>query len=66
MKVHVDGDSCAGHGVCAALCPEVFVITDDGWAKAVQLEVPPALVESVVEAAASCPEHAVHISEEVN
>ena len=34
MKVTVDEDRCAGHGMCLTLCPEVFEMTDDGWAVA--------------------------------
>lgn len=62
MRVSVDDDSCAGHGVCAALCPQVFVITDDGYAAATQSEIPADLEASVREAAEGCPEHAVHIA----
>ena len=32
MKVEVDADQCKGHGVCWGLCPEVFDLTDDGYA----------------------------------
>lgn len=62
MKVYVDDDSCAGHGVCAAVCSEVFVITDDGYAVATRSEIPPELEAQVVEAAEGCPERAVHIA----
>ncbi len=61
MKVYVDDDSCAGHGVCAAMCPEVFMITDDGYAVASGTEVPPALEASVVGAVEGCPERAIHL-----
>ena len=30
MKVFIDDDNCRGHGVCAAECPAVFGINDDG------------------------------------
>lgn len=35
MRISVDDDACAGHGACTTVCPEVFVITDDGYAKAI-------------------------------
>lgn len=63
MKVSVDDDSCRGHGICAAVCPSVFVITDGGYAEAVTTEIPAALRDAVTDAAASCPEHAIHISD---
>jgi ferredoxin len=62
MKVFVDDDSCRGHGVCAALCPSVFVITDGGYAEATSSEIPADLEASVGDAAESCPERAIHVS----
>ena len=40
MKVTVDEDRCAGHGMCLTLCTEVFELNDDGWAVADPEEVP--------------------------
>ena len=40
MKVTVDDDRCRGHGMCLTLCPEVFSLTDDGYAVADPSEVP--------------------------
>jgi ferredoxin len=59
MRVMVDDDRCAGHGVCVGLCPDVFTLTDDGYAVAHVSEVPGALEDSVREAIDSCPEHAI-------
>jgi ferredoxin len=64
MRVTVDDDLCRGHGVCAAVCPSVFVLTDGGYAEAVDSDVPPDLETSVIEAVDSCPEHAIHVNEE--
>jgi ferredoxin len=64
MKVTVDDDSCRGHGVCAALCPEVFTLTDAGYAQALDTEVPEAFEPTVTEAIAACPERAIHMKEE--
>jgi ferredoxin len=61
MRVHVDDDSCRGHGVCAAVCPSVFVITDGGYAEATPSELPADLEASVTDAVEGCPEHAVHL-----
>lgn len=60
MRVFVDDDSCRGHGVCAALCPSVFTITDGGYAEATASEIPANLEASVHEAIDGCPERAVH------
>jgi ferredoxin len=59
MKVTVDEDRCAGHGMCLTLCPEVFELTDDGWAVADPEDVPDGLEGSVREAIENCPEHAI-------
>lgn len=62
MKVTVDDDRCRGHGVCCALCPEVFTLTDTGFSVATMTEVPPEFEEDVRAAQGSCPEHAITLS----
>lgn len=32
MKVWIDADLCTGDGICAEICPEVFVMMSDGLA----------------------------------
>ena len=59
MKVEVDADLCRGHGVCWGLCPQVFDLTDDGYAVVLVAEVPPELEDKVLEAERHCPEHAI-------
>ena len=59
MKVHVDDDRCRGHGVCVAVCPDVFTLTDGGYAEALVDVVPPELAGAVQEAVTGCPEHAI-------
>lgn len=59
MKVTVDDGACRGHGVCVALCPEVFTLTDAGYAQATADRVPPDLGDRAVEAIAQCPERAI-------
>ncbi|MGA5545359.1 ferredoxin [Mycobacterium sp. NPDC051198] len=61
MKVVVDDDLCRGHGVCAALCPQVFTLTDGGYAEAIATDIPPELEDAVAEAVDGCPERAIHI-----
>ncbi len=62
MKVWVDADRCRGHGVCVGLCPEVFELTDDGYAEARTATVPAEFESSVTVAASACPEHAIDVS----
>jgi ferredoxin len=59
MKVTVNDSLCRGHGVCVAVCPEVFDLTDDGYAVASEDEVPPEFQGAVHEAIEACPEHAI-------
>lgn len=59
MRVWVDDGICRGHGMCLTLCPEVFSLTDDGYAEAINSDVPPELAEATREAIACCPEQAI-------
>ncbi|OBI83157.1 ferredoxin [Mycobacterium sp. E740] len=59
MKVTVDEDRCAGHGMCLTLCPEVFEMTDDGWAVAAPGAVPAGLEDAARDAIQNCPEQAI-------
>jgi ferredoxin len=60
MKVAVDEDTCRGHGMCLTFCPEVFEMTDDGWAVANPGDVPVEYEGAVLEAIENCPERAIH------
>jgi ferredoxin len=59
MKVKVDEDRCRGHGMCLTLCPDVFQMTDDGYAVADPSEVPGGLEAAAKDAIDSCPEQAI-------
>jgi ferredoxin len=59
MNVHIDEDRCRGHGICCGLCPEVFELTDDGYAAARLSPVPSDLESAVREAVTQCPERAI-------
>lgn len=59
MKVAVNDGLCRGHGVCLAVCPEMFTLTDDGYAEAVPDEVAAEFEGVVHEAIEACPEHAI-------
>ncbi len=61
MRVSVDDDLCGGHGVCTVLCPEVFVLEDAGYARAVVQEVPPEHEAAVREAEIRCPTRAIRV-----
>ncbi len=60
MDVIIDRDGCIGCGMCAATCPDVFRLADDGFAEVYNKpdEEHSALVK---EAADNCPVQVIHI-----
>lgn len=62
MRVALDDDRCRGHGVCCALCPDVFELTDGGYASVLVDEVPTELEAAVTAAASVCPERAITLT----
>lgn len=63
MKVYVDDNRCRGHGMCCTLCPQVFEVTNDGFAVVLVAEVPPEYRDAVGQAVDQCPERAISIEE---
>jgi ferredoxin len=59
MKVRVDSQLCRGRAVCCSLSPEVFEITEAGYAHLVQEVVPAVRCDAVNDAVNSCPEGAI-------
>ncbi len=58
MKYFVN-DGCIGCGLCAGTCPEVFSMTDEGVAKAIEEEVPDEALDRAAEAKSDCPVGAI-------
>ncbi|KZS59948.1 ferredoxin [Mycobacterium ostraviense] len=64
MKVWVDPDRCQGHTLCAMIAPDSFRLSDiDGTSSAVSEVVPADQQDRVREAAQSCPEQAIVITD---
>jgi ferredoxin len=64
MRVQVDPEKCQGHTLCAMRAPEAFVLSDfDGHSSARFDEVPPEMQEAVRDAAATCPEQAIVVTQ---
>ncbi|MGI6717125.1 MAG: ferredoxin [Eubacteriales bacterium] len=58
MKYKVN-ENCIGCGLCAGMCPEVFSMTDEGLAIAIDEDVPEDALDSAAEAMDSCPVGAI-------
>ena len=58
MKFRVN-DSCIGCGLCEGTCPEVFHMTDDGVAEAIDAEVSAEDLAAAEEAMDGCPVGAI-------
>jgi ferredoxin len=59
VRVTIDEDGCRGHGICTTICPEVFLLNDDGYSEVISPDVPAELEDAVRRAVASCPERAI-------
>ena len=63
MKVVVDADVCAGHGVCVSLAPEIFELTDDGFSRVKVATIPAEREAAVRTAVRQCPTTAITTAE---
>ena len=59
MEVKVNRDACIGCGACAAICPDVFEIDDEGLSKVVCPKVKAENVDDAKDAIDSCPTGAI-------
>ncbi len=65
LKVWVDPERCQGHTLCSMIAPESFQLSDiDGSSSAIDEVVPADREDKVREAAQSCPEQAIIITDE--
>ena len=61
MKAIVDNEKCIGCGLCAGLCPEVFVMKEDGKAYVFSEVVPAGAADTCRQSAEQCPVGAIEI-----
>lgn len=58
MKYYVNAN-CISCELCVATCPEVFSMGDEGFAQAIEEDVPAGCEDSAAEAMESCPVDAI-------
>lgn len=63
MKAYVDDDLCIGCGTCPEVCPEVFHMTDEGIAHAINGDIPEDILGNAKKACESCPVDAIDIDD---
>ncbi|MBR0384219.1 MAG: ferredoxin [Eubacteriaceae bacterium] len=63
MRYTVD-NQCVGCGLCARLCPEVFYMGEDGFARAIPQDVPQSALSDADAAYDDCPMEAIHLTPE--
>lgn len=61
MRGHVDKEACIGCGLCESICPEVFIMEDDGKAVAIDAEISGDVIDSARSAEEQCPVEAIKI-----
>ncbi len=61
MKASIDRDGCTGCTLCAAICPEVFQMDDEGLAEVIVDEIPAEVEDSAIEACEACPVEVITI-----
>lgn len=65
MRVWIEHDLCTGDAQCVEICPEMFVVNEDGLTCRTvtpEAEVPAALQGAVAEAAEYCPEACIFLT----
>lgn len=63
MKVRVDPDKCQGHMRCLQAVPSVFDEDEQGHSVTTDDDVPPDLEGKVRQAARTCPEQAIFVTD---
>lgn len=61
MKAYVKDHVCIGCGTCPEICPDIFHMTDEGIAHAVDRDIPEDILSVANDARESCPVDAIDI-----
>ncbi len=63
LKVVANRSACCGYGVCAEICPEIYLLDENGIVVLATDTVPAGLEEKAREGAAACPQNALEVIE---
>jgi ferredoxin len=61
VRILVDRERCAGHGMCEITAPEVYLVDDDGQVEILQDPLPADLEADARSGAAMCPVKALSL-----
>lgn len=61
MRAVADRGACCAYGVCAEICPEVWLLDDAGLIAVDNAPIPAELVEKAIEGAEACPANAISV-----
>jgi len=59
MKLKVNEEACIGCGACAAICPDIYNMNDDGIAYVITENITEEFIEDAVDAKDGCPTCAI-------
>ncbi|MEE3849636.1 ferredoxin [Gordonia sp. LSe1-13] len=63
MRIALDASRCVGHGICEAGLPDVFEVTDDGYAEIDDEAAAHAPAADLRNAALNCPSAALTVED---
>lgn len=63
MKIRVDGSRCMAHGMCTAMAPDVYHVTDEGYNDQGEFIVSADKTESARRGANACPERIIEVDD---
>lgn len=63
MKARVIKEECIGCGLCAGIAPNIFTMTEEGLAEALEGEIPVIHENATRDAEESCPVGAIEVEE---
>lgn len=64
MKIRIEKHACVGNARCAAVAPDLYPLTDDGYISIDGIDVPVGQEALARRGARACPERIIHVDED--